>query len=79
MLVRSYVISGIRPVLAKEWYKEFKGDTKFFVDSKTGNYSMKINLPILDAIRTKIGLISYNFRHRNKLKMNRYKGKHYRV
>lgn len=79
MFIRSYVVSGIKPIIAKEWKKEFKNDVKFFREQKTGNYSMITSLSLFQAINAKIELIGYNIRHRNKLKIKRYKGRRYRV
>lgn len=79
MMLRSYVISGIKPEMAKSWYKEFKDVAKFSRNTKTGDYSMKMTLPLLDAIKVKVGMIGYNFSHKCKLKINRYKGRRFRV
>ena len=76
MRMKSYVISGIKPVVAEEWYKELQNNAKFSMDKKTGNYSMRVSLSMIDAIKARIDMIKYNFSHRNKLKFKRYRGKH---
>ncbi len=79
MLKRNYMISGIDQGRAEVWYRGFKDYVKFYEDSRTGTYLMKIPLTIFEAIRVRIGLIGYNFGHKCNLKMSKCKGQRYRV
>lgn len=54
-----YLICGMSPELAKEWYKDHSDIAEFFKNKK-GEYVMKVSLSLFHAIWVRVGIIGYN-------------------